>query len=50
MGRVMVKDSDKVVDISQSIVREISESAYSMDMEGEGEMEKVDDGNSVEYI
>ena len=44
----MVKDSHKVVDSCQPIARELSELAYSVDREGEGNTEIVDDWNSVE--
>ena len=50
MGRDEVKDSDKAVGSYRSIVMDSLESAYSIDREGEGNMEIFHDRNSVEYI
>ena len=40
----MVRDSNR------RIARELSESAYSCDSQGDGKTEIDNDGNSVEYI
>ena len=45
-----VRDLDRVMDISRRIAKERSESGYSLDSEGDGNTEIVDDGNSLEYI